>query len=229
MVDNEASLNAALRLRGLVFRHGRDDRDCIDDTCDHIIVTDVSNGRVIACARALVLPNGAEIHASYAAQFYDLTKLSKFSMPMLELGRFCVHSDHPNGEVLRVFWGALTRLVDAHGVKFLFGCASFPGATVAGRGAAFRLLADQHLAPAHFMPGTAAPDTVGLRELAVGRMDTREALRNLPPLLRTYLSMGAWVGDHAVIDKDLDTLHVFTGLETRAIPEARKRMLRALG
>ena len=37
----------------------------------------------------------------------------------------------------------------------------------------------------------------------------------MPPLLRTYLLMGGWVSDHAVVDRHMDTLHVFTGLEIR--------------
>jgi len=53
-------------------------------------------------------------------------------------------------------------------------------------------------------------------------------MANMPPLLRTYLMMGGWVSDHAVIDADLGTLHVFTGLEIAAIPPARKRLLRAV-
>jgi putative hemolysin len=50
----------------------------------------------------------------------------------------------------------------------------------------------------------------------------------MPPLLRTYLLMGGCVSDHAVIDGDLNTLHVFTGLEIAAIPPARARALRAV-
>ena len=48
----------------------------------------------------------------------------------------------------------------------------------------------------------------------------------MPPLLRSYLTMGGWVSDHAVVDRDLNTLHVFTGLEISAIPPARARALR---
>ena len=51
---------------------------------------------------------------------------------------------------------------------------------------------------------------------------------NIPPLLRTYLAMGGWVSDHAVVDRAMNTLHVFTGLEIAAIPEARKKLLRAI-
>ena len=35
----------------------------------------------------------------------------------------------------------------------------------------------------------------------------------LPPLLKFYLRLGGRVSDHAVIDRDLDTLHVFTYLD----------------
>jgi putative hemolysin len=54
----------------------------------------------------------------------------------------------------------------------------------------------------------------------------KAALQMLPPLLRSYLMMGGWVSDHAVIDHQMNTLHVFTGLEIAAIPEGRKRLLR---
>jgi putative hemolysin len=53
-------------------------------------------------------------------------------------------------------------------------------------------------------------------------------MRRMPPLLKTYLMMGGWVSDHAVVDAQMNTLHVFTGVEIGSIPPARKRLLRAL-
>jgi putative hemolysin len=224
LAGSGALLDAALALRSLVFRNGADDRDGFDPVCDHIVVTDVS-GQVVACARVLILPSGAEIGTCYAAQFYNLSRLEEFYQPMAELGRFCVHPDHADAEVLRVIWGALTKLVDDNDIGMLFGCTSFSGATVEGREAVFGYLADRHLAPEQY-----APEVGSLRAVALtgGDVDTRQALREIPPLLRTYLTMGAWVSDHAVFDDDLDTLHVFTGLEISKIPEGRKRLLRAL-
>jgi hypothetical protein len=45
--------------------------------------------------------------------------------------------------------------------------------------------------------------------------------------LRTYLAMGGWVSDHAVVDDDLGTLHVFTGVEVGKVPGTRAARLRA--
>lgn len=61
-----------------------------------------------------------------------------------------------------------------------------------------------------------------------GISKTEEVRNQMPPLLKTYLLMGGWVSDHAVIDPHMNTLHVFTGVETKAIPESRKRLLRAV-
>ncbi|HBQ35447.1 MAG TPA: ornithine-acyl-ACP acyltransferase, partial [Rhodobacteraceae bacterium] len=36
-----------------------------------------------------------------------------------------------------------------------------------------------------------------------------------------------WVSDHAVVDRQMTTMHVFTGVEISAIPENRKKILRA--
>ena len=58
--------------------------------------------------------------------------------------------------------------------------------------------------------------------------DAKKAMLRMPPLLRTYLTMGGWVSDHAVVDPKMNTLHVFTGVEIAAIPPVRKRLLRAI-
>jgi len=51
----------------------------------------------------------------------------------------------------------------------------------------------------------------------------------MPPLLRSYLAMGGWVSDHAVIVNELNTLHVFTGVEIARMPAGRARLLRRAG
>ena len=130
-------------------------------------------------------------------------------------------------DVLRVAWGALTRIVDAEGVGLLFGCSSFAGTNPGRYAAALTLLGRRHRGPRALLPGRRSREVVDLP--GAGLLD-REAVRRgqseLPPLLRGYLRMGGWVGDHLVIDRDLQTLHVFTGLEVERVPMARARSLR---
>ena len=127
-------MRAAQALRHLCFveaagqpaRPGGLDADTFDPVCQHVLVEDSRSG-LVCTFRLLPLSGGAEIDRSYSAQFYELDALRGFDGPMVEMGRFCVHPDARDADVLRVAWGAMTAFVDRNGVELLFGCSSFHG------------------------------------------------------------------------------------------------------
>ncbi|SLN18841.1 GNAT family N-acetyltransferase [Roseisalinus antarcticus] len=231
IAESAADVRRAQGLRHLCFRRGPGmDADGFDAACDHVLVEDVSSGQLVCCFRLLALADGAEIGRSYSAQFYGLGGLRRFDGRMLEMGRFCIAPGCRDGDVLRLAWAAMTRVVDDRGVEMLFGCTSFPGTEAQAYNDTFDLLAAEHLAPGRWRPQVKGADVVRFRACARrgAAPDRRGALRRMPPLLRTYLVMGGWVSDHAVVDRELNTLHVFTGLEIRAVPAARARALRMI-
>lgn len=206
------------------------DADAFDALCRHVLVEDSRSGALVCCFRLLPLKGGSEIGQSYSAQYYELAALTEFDGPMVEMGRFCIHPDWHDPDILRVAWGAMTRYVDDSGVELLFGCSSFQGTQADSYMDAFALLKERHLAPKRWLPRVKAPNVFRFAQaLRWRKPDQKRAMLGMPPLLRTYLVMGGWVSDHAVVDRDLNTLHVFTGLEIRAIPPARARLLRAVG
>lgn len=220
-------LARALDLRGDRFRKGEPDGDMLDEVCQHVLIEPLSGGPPVGTFRFLHLADGTNIGLTYAAQFYDLDRLARYTRPLLEIGRFCVGGAGSDHDVLRIGWALLTRYVDAHRIGMMFGCSSFCGTDVSRFRDALALLKTRYLAPADRAPGVKAPHVARYaRDLAETRPDLRQANQQMPTLLRTYLAMGGWVSDHAVIDNDLDTFHVFTGVEIDAIPEVRKRLLR---
>ena len=235
LAETAADVERAQRLRYLAFietrgASGRPDgleADAFDSLCRHVLVEEVRSGTLVCCFRLLPLRGGAEIGQSYSAQYYNLSALTTFDGPMVEMGRFCIHPQWRDPDILRVAWGAMTRFVDETGVEMLFGCSSFDGTEAGDYLDAFAMLKEKHLAPRRWLPRVKAPNVFRFaRVLRRKRPDLKRAMLKMPPLLRTYLVMGGWVSDHAVVDRDLNTLHVFTGLEIRAIPPARKRLLR---
>jgi putative hemolysin len=201
--------------------------DPFDDRCDHVLLREHGTGRLVGSFRLLLLEDGAEISKSYSAQFYDLSRLEAFAGPVAELSRFCIDPEVKDPDVLRRAWAALTQIVDERSVGLLFGCTSFAGNSPAPYRSAFGLLAQKSLAPAQWRPRRRAQETVDLAQRA-GETDPKQGFSQLPPLLRSYLAMGGWVSDHAVIDRKLGTIHVFTGLDIARIPPVRKRLLRAM-
>ncbi|WP_353532612.1 GNAT family N-acyltransferase [Cognatishimia sp. WU-CL00825] len=204
------------------------DRDAFDPACAHILVEDRKSGTLVCCFRMLPLADGNEIARSYSAQFYELSALQSFAGAMVEMGRFCIDPAWKDPDILRVAWAAMTRYVDENNVEMLFGCSSFKGTDAGQYGDAFAMLRDRHLAPKRWLPRVKSPKVFQFAARLRRKPDLARAQSRMPPLLRSYLLMGGWVSDHAVVDEDLNTLHVFTGLEIKKISPARKRLLRAM-
>ncbi|MGI3167699.1 GNAT family N-acetyltransferase [Pseudooceanicola sp. C21-150M6] len=225
-----ADIRAAQELRTLAFRGTPDaeiDADAFDARCEHVLVEETRTGTLVCCFRFLPIAGGREISSSYSAQYYELSGLEDFAGPMVEMGRFCIHPAYRDPDILRVAWGAMTAYVDEQGVEMLFGCSSFHGTDTSEYLDAFAVLKHRHLAPKRWLPKVKAPSVFRFAQKLRRKPDAKKAMLKMPPLLRTYLIMGGWVSDHAVVDRHMNTLHVFTGLEINAIPSARKRLLRA--
>jgi L-ornithine Nalpha-acyltransferase len=229
-VTSRVDIVAAQALRGLAFRAADcSDADAYDAHCRHMLIEEVATAAPVATFRIRLFRSGADIGLSYTAQSYDLSLLSACPDPMLELGRFCLHPDWHDPDILRLAWGGITACVDQERAGMLFGCVSFRGTDPAAYSDAFAVLHDGHRGPARWLPRVKAPCVIRFGERpGVRQSDIRAAHLQMPPLLRSYLAMGGWVSDHAVVDADLGTLHVFTALEVDRVPPARARALRLI-
>ena len=205
------------------------DQDRFDPLCDHMMIEDVASGRLVCSYRLLRFETSRAVLESYSGRFYGINKLACQPGPMAEMGRFCLDMGQPDPDVMRLAWAAMAAWVDGAGVKRLLGCASFSGCVPAPHLPAFALLRARHLGPESLLPDVKADEVFAFGAgLADHVADQVAGLRVMPPLLRSYLAMGGWVSDHAVIDRDLNTLHVLVVLEIEAIPKARAAALRAL-
>ena len=226
---SDDELTSALALRARAFSlDGRSDRDDYDAVCTHVLVEVAATKAIVCCFRVMFFPNGSALASAYSAQFYDLSNHNAYPHPLLEVGRFCVDPPSFDPDILRVAWAAITRLVDERGVGMLFGCSSFNGTDLMPFWSNFQYLSEKYLLAATDQVGGRAAETFRFRAMKPADFDPKAALSGLPPLLRSYLSMGGRVSDHAVIDRNMNTMHVYTALKIAEIPVGRARMLRTL-
>jgi putative hemolysin len=227
LAHGRAEMARVMAFRAAAFpRRSGAEEDAQDALSAHVIVE--GDAGLLACFRVMLFGWGAGLAQGYAARFYDVGPLSGYAKPIAEMGRFCVAPGGVHPDVLRLAWGAMTRIVDEGQAGLLVGCTSFRGADWTLHRAGLALLAAEFIGPAEHLPGRKAPEIVDYPALAGPVTDRRASLAALPPLLRTYLGMGGWVSDHAVVDRELDTLHVFTCVEVDRVPPARAASLRAV-
>jgi putative hemolysin len=226
LAQGRAEMDRVMAFRRSAFPRVKGaEEDAQDALSTHVVVE--CEGEVLAYFRVMLFGWGAGLAQGYAARFYDVGPLSGYAKPIAEMGRFCVRPGGVHPDVLRLAWGAMTRIVDEGQAGLLVGCSSFRGADWTRHRAGFALLAAEFVGPVEHRPGRKAAELVELAAAGSVR-DRRAALAVLPPLLRTYLGMGGWVSDHAVVDRELDTLHVFTCVEVDRVPPARAASLRAV-
>ncbi|MDM4720577.1 GNAT family N-acyltransferase [Micromonospora sp. WMMA1363] len=210
IADDPTQVSAAQRLRHEVFatelgatlRPGGAglDVDDFDRYCDHLLVRQETTGEVVGTYR--LLPPG-RADRRYAEDEFDLAALDPLRDNLVEAGRSCVHPDHRSGAVINLMWAGITRYLHLRGSRWLGGCASVPVAD-GGRAVAevWALAQAKHLAPPPLRVSPLRPWFAEPGVSAAGAVGGAAGRALIPPLLRGYLRLGAWVCGEPAYDPD---------------------------
>lgn len=225
----EEEVHAAQRLRYHVFGEERGasltvspdgrDTDEFDAVMDHLIVTERTGGEVVGTYR--LLPPGRTGKLFSETEFDLRTLPAEVRATMVEAGRACVHPAHRSGAVINLMWAALARYVLLSGHRYLAGCASVP------------LTPDEQAAANAWLLGTTrhqSPPELRVRPLdpwvPARALDARPDPASLPPLLRGYLRVGAWLCGAPQHERAFGDADFFVLLDTeRMNPRYRRYFL----
>jgi len=174
------------------------DHDLYDPFCEHLIVRDESQGRIVGTYRILSPSSARSVGSYYSESEFDLVRLAHLRERMVEVGRSCIDPDYRSGAVISLLWSGLAFYMVKNRHDYLIGCASISMAD-GGHNAAdvYTQLADKHLAPHEYrvFPRYALP----FEKLKTGQP------AELPPLVKGYLRVGAYVCGEPAWDADFNT------------------------
>jgi putative hemolysin len=135
----------------------------------------------------------------------------------MELGRSCVMKPYRSKRSVELLWHGLWTYVREHKVDVMIGCASFEGTDPAAHAMALSYLHHYAMAPADWRCAAHAPLHQKMDLVAKDKIDLKQALKAMPPLIKGYLRLGAFVGDGAVIDRQFGTTDVLVILPVEKI------------
>jgi putative hemolysin len=231
------TIAAAQRLRFAVFyeemsavadpdaRASRRDRDRFDAVCDHLVVVDhdvESDGGpvVVATSRLLRQDVADRTIGFYSASEFDLTAMRARNpgRKILELGRQCVLAPYRTRRAAELMWHGIWRYFREHDLDVMIGCGSLEGTDVEVLAPLLALLRRRAPAPEAWRVRARGGDGIGLDALPnPGPPGENALMRALPPLIKGYLRLGAYVCEEAVIDRAFGTTDVFLVLPREAI------------
>lgn len=218
LAHSEDEVRATQRLRYRVFAEemGAEvhtiapevEADHYDPFCQHLLVQDAASGRVVSSTRILTRQMVHRAGGFYSESEFDLGGILRLPGNFMEMGRTCVDPDFRSGAAIGMLWAGLAQFIELNRIDYLIGCASIPmqdgGALAHGIMAQLR---ESHLSPEHLRvtPKKPLPPAE-----AVYGADTSPAM---PPLLKAYLRVGAWVCGEPCWDPDFQVADVFILLD----------------
>lgn len=218
------------------------DRDSMDAFCDHLLVVDNAKegaDKIVGTYR-LIRRAAAEKNGSfYSSTEFDIAPLIAFPGEILELGRSCIAPAYRTGVVMNILWKGLAAYMFQHDIKLMFGCASLHGADPQEHAIPLSYLYHHHLAPPA-LRARALPDVYTKMDLLPREafnpddaennlvfngipLTAKAGANSLPPLLKGYLRVGAYVGDGAFLDKQFNTTDVCIIVKTELLTDRYRR------
>ncbi len=203
------------------------DVDGFDSICDHLLVIDhaaevqraLKKPPVVGTYR-LLPQDMAERHGGfYTANEFDIGGLvaQHSSLRFLELGRSCVLPPYRNKRTVELLWHGIWSYVVQNGFNVMIGCASLDGTDPDALAMPLSFLHHYAAAPEQWR-ATALPQRyIEMNRIPKDQIDPKAALRALPPMIKGYLRLGAYIGQGAVIDRQFGTTDVLVILPVSAI------------
>ena len=234
LAENSLEIDAAQALRYKVFYEEmkananakqnklRRDIDDFDHHFDHILVFDNNikgtvNGKVIGTYRLNRGKQYNEEKLFYTSNEYNINSLINYKGNILELGRSCVAKNYRTGSTMQLLWSFIAQYVVKYNIEIMFGCASFPGINVSTHKPALSYMYKKYLAPKSLRPVAIQGRYINMEDKSAFDANFRNFITSIPPLIKGYIRLGAFVGDGAVIDHDFNTIDVCIVLPTEKI------------
>jgi putative hemolysin len=241
LAQTKKDIKRAQRLRYNVFyRDGsaiadaatllaRRDKDAFDKVCDHLLVIDHASQPekaalrrrppVVGTYRLVGDAAAARCGGFYSESEFDIAGLlaRHRNLRFLELGRSCVLPQYRTKRTVELLWHGIWSYVLQHRYDVMIGCASIEGTDPERLAHQLSFLHHFAGAPEAWRASAHASRRVEMNRMPKAAIDPKAALRELPPLIKGYLRVGAFIGDGAVIDHQFGTTDVLVVLPVAAI------------
>jgi L-ornithine Nalpha-acyltransferase len=155
----------------------------------------------------------------YSAGEFDISPLltKHRDIKFLELGRSCVLPAYRTKRTVELLWHGVWTYVLHHGVDAMIGCASLEGTDPRELALPLSFLHHFASAPEQWRARALADRYVEMNRISREHIDKKAAVHALPPLLKGYLRLGAFIGEGAVVDYQFGTTDVLAILPVSAI------------
>jgi len=234
--ENRAEVEAALKLRYEVFNlelgeglatsdaKGMD-ADRFDEICDHLLVIDEDENKVVGTYRLLPAYKVEGWSDFYSWQEFDIRPLAGLKGELLELGRSCVHPRYRQAaRVISLLWRGIASYVIMNSIEHMFGCTSLHTTDPREVTVIYHYLLRRQ--GSHDVPWVEPhPDFRFPLADTTPAVDEERLFAACPPILKGYLRLGALICGPPALDREFNCTDLFTIFSAERATEKYRRHL----
>ena len=208
----------------------REEYDAYDRYAEYLGV--FHNGKIVGTYRIIDRNAAEKMGGFYTENEFNISKIKNVGGNIAEMSRACVAREYrENALVMRLLWAGLGEYVMRRKIAVLFGVASWVGTKPVESAQAISYLYYNHLSPLglratvlseNFADGV-NPKLARMNILPREFIDEDDARRQMTPLIKGYLRLGATFGKGVFIDKPFNTYDVFVMVQTKKIDAAYQK------
>ena len=247
IATSENDILASHRLRYDVFvtelgadgpgidHHNKVETDQFDPHVENLILVDPSRSEkelnhVVGVYRLMTNSAAESGRGFYSQSEFDLTPLISSGRPLVELGRSCVHREYRGGaSMFQLFNGVADYVLD-NKIEIMFGVASFHGTDIRQLLIPLSYLHYHYLAPDNLRVFAVPQDVEPYELIPNEKIDQEKAKKLIPPLIKSYLRVGGFIGEGAYFDYNFNSTDLCLIVDTLNMAEDRReRYVRTRG
>ena len=208
----------------------REEYDAYDRFAEYLAV--FHNGKIVGTYRIIDRNAAEKMDGFYTETEFNISKIKKYTGNIAEMSRACVAREYrENALVMRMLWAGLGEYIVRRKIGVLFGVASWVGTKPAASAQAISYLYYNHLSPAKLRATVLSENFADGVNQKLSRMnifpeafvDEEEARRQMTPLIKGYLRLGATFGKGVFVDRPFNSYDVFVMVETKKIDAAYQK------
>ncbi len=190
------------------------DYDHYDELCDHLIVMDEQEGRVVGTYRILQRDKADRFNIPlYTETEFNIDKLKASGGRIMEMSRSCIHPDYRSKTAINLLWKGIAACVFDNDIDFLIGVPSFNGTDLQDHLAAISYMNAFHATDDAIRPHVQPQFYQELALLKTEQIDKKAVFNALPPLFKGYLRIGVGVGEGFYIDQQFNMIDLCVVLD----------------
>jgi len=204
--------------------------DAYDTYADYMAV--FHNNKIVGTYRIIDREAAEKMGGFYTENEFNLTKIKRVNGNIAEMSRACVNAEYrENGLVMRLLWAGLCEYIIKRKIVILFGVPSFVGIKPAMSAQAISYIYYNCLSPLNLratvlkenIDPSIDPRMTQMNILPRVFVDEEEAKKQMTPLIKGYLRLGATFGRGVFIDKAFGTYDLFVLVQTKNIDKTYQK------